>query len=364
MSERAHPGRGWTYDVVFGLAVTCIAVAALLVPGVPWPLEWALALSLLVLAPGWALVSLALPGSPEQSDGSPRRAADGPDWIVRLALTPPASVLVVAGVTVVASATVGIRLVPVVVGVGAVTAVGFLGAWFRRWLLARERRASPLGRRGDSSPTAFGSTLQRVTFLLALLALVSAVAYAGANPPAAERYTEFYVLTETEGGDLVAADYPTADSADGNVALSLAIENDEGQEMTYDVVARAAPTGSGTPAEQVDRFQTSVPAGERVIAQRTYPARAIADGSRLQFLLYKDGVPADPSAENAALTLSVGGDGGDSAPDGGGSATGGDDSAADGIASADDAGQNTTDAGQNATDGGASGPGAEAGAGE
>lgn len=318
MTASGGAGRYWQTDLAILAFVTAGAAPALLVSGVPGAIEWALGLPLLLVAPGWALVSVALPGSPEASDGSPRRAADGPDWIVRLALTPPLSVLVVAAVTFLASATVGIRLVPVVAGVATVTGGCLLGAWLRRWHLAPDRRASPLGPATESAPSAFGSTIQRGTFLLALVALVSAVALAGANPPAAQDYTEFYVLTEAEDGDLVAVDYPDG-SASGNLALSLAIDNHERRAMTYDVVARSVPTDGAGRGQQLDRFQTSIPAGERIVAQRTYPAATVTDDSQLQFLLYKDGVPPSPSEANAALTLSVGGDGGNvtAGPEGG-----------------------------------------------
>lgn len=297
---------GWFRDLLLVATVAVLAPAALASPAVPWPVEWALGLPFLIVVPGWAVVAALRPAAPRSSGGSPTRADDGPGWIVRLALAVTVSVLVVAGVGLVASVTTGIRRLPVVGGVSAVTLAGVVVAWLRRRRRAPDRRANPLGGGRVSPIAALGtSTLQRLVTVLALVVLVSTVAFAAANPPAGEDgFTEFYVLTADENGNLTAADYPDVTSGD-TLSLYFAIENEAGQATTYDVLGRAVDPGAD--ARRLDRFQTTVEDGERVIVQRSMTPPTTTDDGRLEFLLYTDGVPTDPGPENADIALRLGG---------------------------------------------------------
>lgn len=304
MSATPRTGGGWARDLVAVLGLVGLAQAALLLPWVPRPVAWLVGLPFLVVAPGYAFVAVIVPETPAESTSlAPSRTQGAPGWLVRLALSLPISVLLVAAVALVLSFTVGIELAPAVIGVGAVTAGLALLALVRRGSLAPARRATPLGgTSGDLLGGAGFTPVQLGALALASLALVSAVALAGASPAGSESYSEFYVLAENETGHLVADDYPDEMVAGEGHPLYFAVENAEGESTTYDVIVRERPNGSGD-AEVLDQFEAELAEGERVIVERTVAPTAVSEETRLEFLLYEDGVPETPRAENADVSL-------------------------------------------------------------
>jgi len=295
-------------DLALLVVLLGMAVAALLVPGVPEPIEWALGVPFLVLVPGYALISALLPWSDDREPTGEGDGHRGGDLLRRVTLALPLSVIAVGAVGVLLSATVGIRLVPAVVGIAAVTVLGVVVALVRRVTHPPAARAAPLRESSTSMLRLGGTPVQTAVMILALVALTTAVAFAATAPTDQDPYTEFYVLSENETGDLVADEYPATFVAGEGHTLYFGVENHEHRRVTYDVVVRSqavGPDGNATATERVDSFNVGVDAGERAIVERTVAPTETGEPRRLQFLLFEDGVPSDPGADGADAALHV-----------------------------------------------------------
>jgi len=87
--------------------------------------------------------------------------------------------------------------------------------------------------------------------------------------------------------------------------LHVAIENEEGRHMTYDVVVLAQRNSSVSDAEQLDTFEVQLEDSERAVVERTVAPTTIAEETRIQFLLYEGGSPSEPGAETADKSLQL-----------------------------------------------------------
>lgn len=302
--SRPSPGNRWWTDLSLVVVLVVVAGLALLLPGVPWLVEWVLAVPFLLVLPGYALVSALLPASPGSTDaGSP----PGPGWPTRLGLSLVLSVVIVGVLGVLLSRGVAIRLRPAVLGTCLVTVGCVVVAWRRRRRLPRERRAAPLGGgfRSLLRPRTHTS-LQSVALALAVLALVGAATFAGATPSDRGAYSEFYLLAENERGELAASDLPRTFVAGEGRTLHVAIENHEHRPVSYELVAVARSDGPVPDRAVLDRFDVQLEHGERAVVERTVaPETAFEDG-RLQFLLYEGDAPAQPDREAADAVLELG----------------------------------------------------------
>ncbi len=307
--SRAETAADGPNDLGLLVGLVLLADIALLAPGVPQPIEWVVGVPFLLLVPGYAFVAALLPASPRSTVGDAgTRSSRGPDWVARIGIALLLSIVLVAIVGVVASLTVGLTIVPAVLGISVLSGVLAAIAWIRRRSLPATRRSNPfLGTTGSPLGPVAGSPIQMGVFAVAVLALVSAVAFAGTVPPAEQaEYTEFYVLNETENGTLVANDYPTDVVAGEGATLHLGVENAESREMAYEVVVRAqnvTADGTVTETNRLDRFEVQVEQGERAILNRTIVPESPGDGQRIQLLLYKGSAPADPDAASADSAL-------------------------------------------------------------
>lgn len=309
MSATAGRRGQWTLDLAIVAALAALAVGVLLAPAIAVRIEWLVGVPFLVFLPGYAVIAALFPGRPGgTSRGSIVGSAGGngsPGWAVRVALSLVMSAVVVAVVGVAASATVGIRLAPVAVAIGAVTLLGVAVAAVRRGRLARERRANPLT--GSAFRTfSPGTSIQTASLVLALLVLVGAVAFVGAVPMEGESYTESYLLNEGEDGDLVAEGHPTEFVAGVGHPLYVGLENHEHRTVSYEVVVLAQEVdadGSITDQRQVDRFGVELDHAESDVVEREIAPTTTGEGIRLQFLVYEGTDPAN--AEDADQTLQL-----------------------------------------------------------
>jgi uncharacterized membrane protein len=230
---------------------------------------------------------------------------DTPSWRIRAAFSFTLSVVIVATVGVVLSGFDGIRLEPAVIAVSTVTSVGVLIAAVRRRNVELEHCANPIHGDLDVYPDSSGkSTLQSAVMVIALLALASAVVFAGATPNG-ESYSEFYLLSENDDGELVASDHPSTIPAGEGQPIHVAIENEEGETMAYDVVVMAHPNGSAANSERLDGFDVQLDDGEHAVVERTVAPSTAAEETRLTFLLFKGGSHAEPSLETADESLQI-----------------------------------------------------------
>jgi uncharacterized membrane protein len=137
-----------------------------------------------------------------------------------------------------------------------------------------------------------------------LLALGS-VGYAVGVPRQAGTFSEFYLLTEDENGDFVAADYPTEFVAGESRQLIVGVGNYEYETVTYTVVSELQrvrvenDTTRVLEAESLERFSSTVPHNETWHYRHRITPTMTGDRLRLTYLLYRSNPPATPTADNA-----------------------------------------------------------------
>ncbi|SFR87029.1 Uncharacterized membrane protein [Halomicrobium zhouii] len=255
------------------------------------------------------------------TDGSttgPSGVADaGIDGIERVALAFGTSIAVVPLVGLVLNFTPwGIRLVPILVAVSGVTLACTAVAARRRWALpADERFRVPYrqwyraARDELFAPETRTDGALNVLLALSMLVAVASVGYAVAVPKEGESFSEFYLLTEGEDGELVADDYPTEFVRGEGQPLVVGIGNNEHEATTYTVVVQlqdVAVVDNETRVRErreLDRFGTRLAHNETW--HQPYEVTPTMTGTRLrlQFLLYTDEAPANPRVENSYRDL-------------------------------------------------------------
>ncbi|MFC3960258.1 DUF1616 domain-containing protein [Halovivax cerinus] len=337
------------------LAALCGFVVVAVVVLVGWnppapPLRAVVGVPLLFLAPGYAVVSLCFPARSSGLDPGTAGGALGgrtPSDGERIALSFATSLAILPILGVVLPFVATFRLGPIVAAVAGVTVVGAVGAWIRRRRLSPARRYRPSRTlrwstlRSALFPT--GSPLLAATNVVLAVSVVLAVAtggYALLSPLDGERYTGMQLLAADDDGDLVAAGYPTEIEPGDSVSLTVAVDNQERREVTYDLVVRQERyvDGERRDDEVLHEATLSVEDAETVHRDVAVTPTAESGDLRLVYLLYVDGVPEDPSPENAYRYTHVwidvgeaspGGDPGEDGPPTGGDDIGSDDESGD-----------------------------------
>ena len=246
-------------------------------------------------------------------------AADrsGIDGIERVALSFGLSIAVVPLIGLILNFTPwGIRLVPVVTAVAGFTLSCVAVAARRRWALPPDERfavpyhewlaaaESELFEPDDRTDAALN-----VVLAVSVLLAVASVGYAVAVPPQGEQFSEFYLLTETPDGELVADDYPETLAVNDTAELIVGIGNNEYEPTEYHVVVQLQEVetvnNSTTVLErtELDRFDATVEHNETHRERHTLRPTRAGENLRVQYLLYRDSVPEDPTTENAYREL-------------------------------------------------------------
>ena len=306
------------------------------------PLRVLFGLAFVLVCPGYALVAALFPeaggatGSPQQTDSNdgtdaaepeasgaatssrPGRTAGGIDGIERVALSIGLSVAVVPLVGLVLNFTpLGIRLVPIVLVLSALTLGTTALAARRRWALPpRERFSIPYrewtanARSEFLRPATRADAALNVLLAVSLLLATTSVGYALFVPSDGEEFTEFYLLTENDSGGLVATDYPTNFTRGEGEPLVVGIENNEGEPVEYTVVAslqRVERVGNNTTRvteeRELRRFDAQVAQNETWRRPHTLTPTMSGDRLRVAYLLYRGSVPEDPNMNNAYREL-------------------------------------------------------------
>lgn len=289
--------------LVVGLVVA--AAVSLLVPGIPWPVEWAFGLPLLMLLPGYAAVAALFPERP----GTSTDGAASPDWPTRFGLSLVGSAIVVAvvGVLFASLGWVRLTLASAVISVGVVTLLAVGIAVDRRKALRRDRRADPIaGAYPGSLFDAFDTVgVQSVVLVISVVLLVSTLAFAG-TVSVSEPYSEVYL---TDGGDVAGPTSETRTLVAGvDNTLSLTFENHEGSQTDYRTVIqiqRVAEDGTVLASERLDDFQVGLTAGEAGVYERELTPTMTGEGLRLQVLVSKGETDGEITAESADLRLRI-----------------------------------------------------------
>lgn len=313
-----------TGDLLVALAWTLAVGAAVLAGLPPGTTRTVLAVPLVVLLPGYSLVSALFP----EALGTDTADEDGTmslTGVERFGLSVVLSLVLVPMVGFVVNYTYGFFVRPLLLAVCGLTVflalVGILrrlalpterryavtpGAWFDETTGAflsmsrRDLRVSPA-----LKPSTSGQQLLNVFFVVSLLTLAATAGYATVTPTQDDDpFSEFYLLTQNENGEFVAEDLPQEFQQGESREVYVAISNHEGQRVPYTVVM----TLDG---REIDRFSTSIAKGQTQRVQATVSPQQTGDRLRLSFLLYRGDVPENPTPENAyresRLWISVGG---------------------------------------------------------
>jgi len=297
--------RSTTILTAIGAYAILSAAVLWLVEGLPTAVRLPLALPLLLFAPGYALLAALFPPSSERRDGglaSDERPALALAPLERAILAVVASIAIVPAVALAANAVVGVRVGVVLAGVAAVTVLGAVVGVYRAprenaALVPGDREHRVLGgdwRRALTDPV----TILAVVLCVALLGSSAALAVTGGGTDSPG--TEFYVVDDGAGSN---------GSADGTDEIRIRIAQDGVETQRYTVVAVLSRAESGNSARswsELDRFATTVPAGEAVTESYRLPPSAGEDGAAtLRLLLYTGDAPADPDRKSAHRTLRI-----------------------------------------------------------
>lgn len=283
------------------------------------PVRIGVALVFILFAPGYALIAAMFP---ERGDTVGDLGIGG---IERLALSIGSSIGIVPGIGLVLHFTPwGIRLVPVVLGLSGLTLLlTGIGA-LRRWELpADERFTVPFRIWYDRIYSDLFEPENRwdaaLTVVLALSLVVAglSVGYAATTP--SDRYTEFYLLTQDGEEEYVMDDFPTDfQVGESGGELTYAIVNHEFGEVEYTVVIQLQAVSFDRDEDgfvenitvherdELERHEWVLDDGESEYHTHTFtPTYAADEQMRVQYLLYTDGVPEDPSEDNAYRDLQL-----------------------------------------------------------
>jgi uncharacterized membrane protein len=350
-----EPVRGLPADLSAVVGLVFFACLFVIVPGLKeTPLRVVFGLPLVLFLPGYALVAALFPEAApadgtddrETVSSTDRKATEpdgeggvtghdsaesagflddslgagqrGIDGIERVALSFGLSIAVVPLLGLVLNFTPwGIRLVPILVTlVGFTLAVTGVAAIRRRSLPADERFRVPYrqwidaGRAELFAPASRLDAALNVLLVCSILLAAGSVAYAVAVPPDGESFTEFYILTEDENQELVAADYPSEFQVGESQPVVVGIGNHEGERVEYSIVVqlqRVETIGNETTIlerQELDRFQSAA-INDNETWQQQHAIQPTMTGERLrvQYLLYRDAPPASPTVKNAYRDL-------------------------------------------------------------
>ncbi|EMA02071.1 Uncharacterized membrane protein [Haloarcula vallismortis] len=305
-------------DLAGVIGVVILTNLAALLPVISdTPVRIIFGLVFVLFVPGYAFIAALFPeaGSgptaDDETDLGPQ--ADGIDGIERTALSFGLSIALVPLVGLVLNFTPwGIRLLPILVSLSGLTLVLTAVAAVRRWALpADERFRVPCrawlsaGRDELFSPASRTDAVLNVLLVLSILLAAASVGYAVTVPKDGERFSEFYLLTEDEDGELVADGYPTEFQQGEGRSLIVGIGNQEHEQTDYTVIAelqRVERIGNQTRVRErseLRRFQPTLGHNETWQRQHEVTPRMTGDRLRLQYLLYRGPPPESVNQSTA-----------------------------------------------------------------
>ena len=299
-------------DLILVLCIVCATVFGtwFLFPGdsVVRPI---LAVVFVLFVPGWTLMAALFPETRAESVDDPNDCTRSTTGIERIVYSVVLSFVVSGLVGITLNFTeYGVRRLPVITGIVGITLLLVGIAVFRRLNVPTERRFAPSltaarSRVGTSDRSA-GSGVSFATTLavaFAVLVVVSSITFAVAVRDDGERFTELYVLSENDQGELIAAGQEMSFTEGETRTLTVGIENREDKPIDYTLITevqRISPSnGSVMETQQVDRSTYSVGEGEAVRFRSQVPLNVTGERVRLVYFLYAGDPPLDPTVVNA-----------------------------------------------------------------
>lgn len=306
------PLRGRTTTLA-AVSVYAIVVAAVLWAGdgLPLAVRLPLVLPLLLVAPGYAVVTALFPSSGtmrsshSDADGAGRVTSPGLTTLERGALSVVASVAVVPMVALAIASVASIAVGPILAGVAGVTVLASVVAVLRApaaGALAMRQSDGSTRTVRDRCRAALGTLvtdrLTQVAVALAAVLLLASAAVAFTGGPADPASTEFYLASETgTPGD--------ADVATGEYDLRITHHGEVSQRYTVVVLLEG---GDGSSAE-LRRSSTVVDPGETAGETYSVDESELDGASTVRFLLYEGTAPESPSPDTAHRVLKLSVDG-------------------------------------------------------
>lgn len=319
-----HQVRSLPFDLAVVLTFVAAVNLTVFLPIVQdTPLRVVFGLPFVLFVPGYAFIAALFPEQGTRPDETTDDETEithepdtgsGIDGIERVALSFGLSIAIVPLLGLVLNFTpFGIRLTPIMVTLSLFTVVATAVAATRRWALAPDERLQVPYRQWVASarselfePDDRTDVILNVVLVLSILLAAASVTYAVAVPKEGEQFTETYLLTETEDGDLIADNYPTEFTVGENRSLVVGISNHEHEPVEYTVVVQLQnvtfPTENTTQVTQVaevGRFRTSLGHNETWHHPHSVTPTFAGDRLRLAYLVYKGEPPAEPSVESA-----------------------------------------------------------------
>ena len=317
-----EPVRTLPADLTGVAVLTALAVASTLVPIVnESAIRVLLGLVFVLFLPGYSFVAALFPerGEPPKPDGEEIDEDRGIDWVERLALGFGMSVALVPLIGLALSFTPwGLGFTPIVLSLGGFTLLCVAIAAARRRTLSPEERFSvpwrvwvERARTELFEPDDRVEAAVNVALALSIVLALATMGFALASPQQGERFTEFYLVTEGDDGEYVAAGYPDEFVSGEAQPLSVGIENREHETVDYTVVIQLERVdGEGNEStvverEEVDRFTTQLAHNESETIDHEVAPTMTGEDLRLSYLLYTDEPPEEPTRENAYRDLHI-----------------------------------------------------------
>jgi len=272
---------------------------------------------LLFFLPGYALLTVLFPEQPESrsSPFGPRTALfedRGIDGTERTALSFGISLALLPFMGLALSlAGAAVDPVMVVLSVSTIVLVGMALGTVRRMRLPESKQFRiPVRTWGnDLFDALFGSGVGRGALTALLIASIVTAAgglvYAASTPGVDESYTTLALLSDDDSGERVASAYPTEFTVGETQEITVSVENHEQRGVEYTVVAQLQRVETDdsevlvVESRELDRTSFRVADGRT--HNWTHKVSPTLEGGRLRltYLLYRGGVPADPSTESA-----------------------------------------------------------------
>jgi len=312
-------------DLALVLVVTALVNGAVFLSGLRGtPLQTVLGLAFVTVVPGYALISALFP----EADQSVFRREDDPAgdeitmdrWdisgVERAALSIGLSVAVVALVGIASNFTRwGVQLMPIMMALDVLILSATAVAVRRRLALPPEERFHvwlfPYASFADKiiSPETSGTALLNLTLLTLAVIAAGSVGFALGTPSPAEATTEFYLLTENNQEELMTADYPEDPVVGNSSTLIVGVDNNEFERVEYTVVVQLQKVERVNNEVQVldrrelARFERSLPHDETWQESHDITPPFAGEDLRLQYLLYRNAPPDEPTVETAYRSL-------------------------------------------------------------
>ena len=310
-------------------------IAVVVVTGLGWMLLFslgtdetllhtAIGLLFVLFLPGYSFVSLLFPAAATEPEKEKSRfdsvstlpPGGSIDWWERVALS--------FGLSIVISPIIGIGLgvspwgyhfQPTMLTIGIFTiACAWLGSVRRRSLPVERRFRIPYrdwysaARTHLMTPDSRLDGVLNVFFAGMLLVATISLCYAVTAPKSGDPYTRFSLMTENSSGDLIVGGYPQNLTRGESTPLVLDVGNFEQRTIRYSVVVRLQRVKDGhvLVQQKLTRFHRVVKPNETWRHEYRFSPSMTGTHLRLQYLLYRDGVPKEPRKRTRTARFTFG----------------------------------------------------------